>query len=194
MGTKVHKVFISFHHGDKKLDPLCGEFWKERFEFLFQDRFEAIISKSVQDGDIEDGIKTETTRRKIRDEYIAEATVTVVLIGPETWKRKHVDWEISSSIRDTEKNPRCGLIGILLPTYPDYDKEKNTYYKYTIPPRLQKNIECKFASIHLWDENPDVVQGWIHNAFLRKDKINPTNSYPLFGNNRASNQTCWQDE
>lgn len=59
MATKVHKVFISFHHGNRELDPICGEYWKERFESLFQDRFEAIISKSVQDGDIEDGIKTD---------------------------------------------------------------------------------------------------------------------------------------
>lgn len=139
-------------------------------------------------------MKTETTRRKIRVEYIADATVTVVLIGPETWKRKHVDWEISSSIRNTANNPRCGLIGILLPTYPDYDKVKNTYFPYTVPPRLYKNIECGFATIHLWNENPDIVQGWIHEAFMRKDKITPDNSYPSFSNNRTSNQTRWQDE
>jgi hypothetical protein len=192
MGTQVHKVFISFHHGDRKSDPQCGEYWKERFEKLFQNRFEAIISKSVQDGDIEDGLKKETTRQKIRDKYIAEATVTVVLIGPETWKRKHVDWEISSSIRKTEKNSRCGLIGILLPTYPGYSR--NGYNPYTIPPRLYKNIECKFASIHLWNEDPEIVQNWIHEAFIRKDQINPNNSYPLFANNRATNQTQWQDE
>lgn len=47
MGTKVHKVFISFHHGNKELDPVLGEYWKDRFELLFHDTFEAIISKSV---------------------------------------------------------------------------------------------------------------------------------------------------
>jgi hypothetical protein len=194
MPTKVHKVFISFHHGDKKKDPQCGEYWKERFEHLFHDTFEVIISKSIHDGDIEDGENTDTTRRIIRDDYIAEATVTVVLIGPETWKRKHVDWEISSSIRKTDKNPRCGLIGILLPTYKGYNEVKKTYYQYTIPPRLQKNVDCGFAKIYLWDENPEIVQDWIHKAFERKDKIDPDNSYRLFADNRGANQTQWQDE
>jgi hypothetical protein len=191
MATNKHKVFISFHHGVKTIDPQCGQFWKERFEALFHDHYETIISKSVQDGDIKDGIQTETTRQKIRDEFIADATVTVVLIGPETWKRKHVDWEISSSIRDTKNNSKCGLIGILLPTYPNYNPVKNTYNGKTIPPRLQKNIDCGFATIHVWNENPAVVSDWIHKAFERRDKINPDNSYPMFANNRPDNQTQW---
>lgn len=192
MATNKHKVFISFHHGDKTTDPKCGQYWKERFEALFHDYYETIISKSVQDGDIKDGILTETTRQKIRDEFIADATVTVVLIGPETWKRKHVDWEISSSIRDTKNNPRCGLIGILLPTYPNYNAIKNTYNGNTIPPRLKKNIDCGFATIHVWNENPTIVQGWIHAAFEKRDKATPDNSYPMFANNRAADQTKWQ--
>lgn len=190
MAKKKHKVFVSFHHGNKKIDPKCGEYWKERFEKLFHDQFETIISKSVQDGEIEDGLKTETTRQKIRDEYIAEATVTIVLIGPETWKRKHVDWEISSSIRDTKNNSRCGLIGILLPTYKDFNKEKNTYNPNTIPPRLFYNIERKFASIHVWSEDQIIVQDWIHKAFERRYSVLPDNSYPEFKNNRTGNQ--WQ--
>jgi Thoeris protein ThsB, TIR-like domain len=192
MSTNKHKVFISFHHGNKTIDPKCGQYWKERFESLFRDYYETIISRSVQDGDIKDGIQTETTRQKIRDEFIADATVTVVLIGPDTWKRKHVDWEISSSIRDTKNNSRCGLIGILLPTYPNYDSVKNTYNGNTIPPRLQKNIDCGFATIHVWNENSAIVSDWIHKAFERRNKINPDNSYPMFANNRPDNQTKWQ--
>ncbi len=186
-----HKVFISFHHGEPLSDPYCGQKYKERFERLFSLHYDTIISKSVQDGDIKDGITTETTRQKIRDEYIADATVTIVLVGPETWKRKHVDWEISSSIRDTVKNPRCGLIGILLPTYQDYNQQANTFNQYTIPPRLWDNKKNGFASIHVWNENPTIVQGWIHDAFLRRDKIIPDNSYPSFSNNRPSDQKKW---
>ncbi len=187
-----HKVFISFQHGNPLIDPKCGQKWKERFEFLFHQQFGSMISKSVQDGDIRDGILTETTRQKIRDEYIADATVTVVLIGPETWKRKHVDWEISSSIRETKNNSRCGLLGILLPTYPDYNRITNQYNPYTIPPRLYDNIKKGYASIHLWNENSNTVQDWIHKSFERRKTIIPDNSYPLFGNNRSDNQNQWQ--
>jgi len=93
--SKRHKVFVCFHHGDEG-DPQRGEVWKDRFEDLYVNYTEVIISKSVQEGDINDlHLSTETIRQKIRDEYLRDTTVTVVLIGPETWKRKHVDWEIS---------------------------------------------------------------------------------------------------
>ncbi len=35
-------------------------------------------------GDIGTNLKTETIRQKIRNKYLADATVTVVLIGSET--------------------------------------------------------------------------------------------------------------
>jgi hypothetical protein len=186
-----HKVFISFHHGNKFIDPNCGQFWKERFEYLFHDQYECLISRAVQDGDIQEGILTETTRQKIRDRFIADATVTVVLIGPETWKRKHVDWEISSSIRDTIYNSRCGLIGILLPTYSDYNRATNTFNQYTIPPRLWDNVQCGFAEIYVWDENPTNVRSWIHEAYKRRFNVKPDNSYPMFRNNKPGFQRQW---
>ena len=153
------------------------------FEQKFQDIY---ISKSVEIGNIDPNLNTETIRQKIRDEYLRDSTVTVVLIGRETWKRKHIDWEISSSIRDTQYNPRSGLIGILLPTYPGYSK--NEYNKNTIPPRLYDNIEKKFAEIYSWTEDSNKIQNWIHQAFLRKDRILPDNSRTLFRNNRSGDR------
>ena len=68
-----------------------------------------IVDRSVDTGNIDDtGLKTATVRQKIRDEYIRDATVTIVLIGPRTWQRRHVDWEVGSSIRKTKKNPGVG--------------------------------------------------------------------------------------
>ena len=90
-----HKVFISFHEQDIK-----------RKEALVRMMGKRIVDRSVDTGNIDDtGLKTATVRQKIRDEYMRDATVTVVLIGPCTWQRKHVDWEIGSSIRKTKKNP-----------------------------------------------------------------------------------------
>jgi hypothetical protein len=121
-----HKVFVSYHH-------LRDQVYRNHFEDLFAYIYEIIISKSVQIGDLDPNLKTDTLRQKIRDEYLRDSTVTVVLIGAETWKRKHVDWEIAASIRHTQYNPRSGLMGIILPTYPRLDPTK--YYIYTIPPR-----------------------------------------------------------
>lgn len=59
------------------------------------------------------------------------------------------------------------------------------YYFHTIPPRLHDNIQCGFAEIQGWSDAPDKVQSWIHDAFLRRDKDTPDNSYPSFKRNRT---------
>lgn len=179
--SQRHKVFVSYHHANDQV-------YRDKFERLFADTHDIMVSKSVQLGDIETNLQTETIRQKIRDEYLRDSTVTVVLIGSQTWQRKHVDWEIGSSIRHTQYNPRSGLLGIILPTYPR--QNQNEYYHDTIPPRLHDNIECGFATIHNWSENPITVQNWIHEAFERRNKILPDNSYPSFVNNRSG--TRWQ--
>ncbi|KGJ88566.1 TIR domain-containing protein [Colwellia psychrerythraea] len=172
-----HNVFISYHHKN-------DEAYKVEFERLFSDVYDILETRAVSDGDIDPYIQTETIRQKIRDHFIRSASVTVVLIGSETWKRKHVDWEISSSIRDTQQNSRTGLIGIILPTYPRSDTSK--YSGNTIPPRLKDNIDCKFAKIYNWSDDPLKVQQWIHEAFNRRKKINPDNSREMFGKNRST--------
>ena len=178
-----HKVFVSFHHEN-------DEGYRDLFENLFSDIHDIMVSQSVQIGDIDENLNVDTIRQQIRDEYLRDSTVTVVLVGAETWKRKHVDWEIGASIRDTEFNPRSGLLGILLPTYPRPDGDPTKYSRYTIPPRLHDNIECGFAKIYNWSEDPDPVQKWIHEAFNRRNQVNPNNSRPLFANNRTGDR--WQ--
>ncbi len=178
--AQIHKTFISFHHDD--------ETYKLFLEKKFSDLYNVFISMAVHDGDIDPKLKTDTIRQNIRDRYLRDSTVTVVLVGKETWKRKHVDWEISSSIRHTQYNPRSGLLGILLPTYPRMSIEK--YDSFTIPPRLYDNIKRRYAELYNWSEDPATVRSWIHAAFLRRKTVNPDNSYPSFVNNRSGDR--WQ--
>ena len=175
-----HKVFVSYHHQN-------DQDYRDLFEGMFADLHDIMVSKSVQIGDIATGLKTDTIRQKIRDEYLRDSTVTVVLIGAETWKRKHVDWEIGSSIRRTEYNPRSGLLGIFLPTHPDHVKN---YDEHTIPPRLHFNVECDYAKLYDWNTEPSTVQRWIHEAFEKRKTANPDNSYDSFVNNRSGDR--WQ--
>lgn len=189
-----HNVFVSYHHAN-------DEQWRDRFENLFANHYDIMISKSVQIGDIPDYTPTDRIRQIIRDEYLRESTVTVVLIGSETWKRKHVDWEIGSSIRDTQYNSRSGLLGIILPNSiygtsyspPSLEhiltNDNQVWYNpHTIPPRLYDNVKCGFAKIYKWNENPDIVQQWIHEAFNRRNTIYPDNSFPSFTNNRSGDR------
>jgi hypothetical protein len=180
MSTR-HKVFVSYHHAR-------DEAYKSKFE-RFGRTFDVLVPGSVNGGDIDANLPAETIRQKIRDEYLRNTSVTVVLIGVETWQRKHIDLEIGSSIRPTEYNPRSGLLGILLPTYPRADPAK--YNPRTIPPRLYDNIKCEFAAIHNWSENATHVQNCIHQAYLRKNSRQPDSSRVPFGMNRTGSE--WSD-
>ena len=84
------KVFISYdHESDQR--------YKE--ELIRMGREHAVfIDKSVGDGDISGDLSNAQTRRRIKDDYLRHSTVTIVLIGTDTKERKHVDWEIYSSM------------------------------------------------------------------------------------------------
>jgi hypothetical protein len=184
----LHKVFISYHDG--RTQPTGGDWqYREYFERLFAHYAEVVISRAVQPGDIKDGLATETIRQKIRDEYLRDSSVTIVLVGQRTWQRKHVDWEIGSSIRHTDYNPRSGLLGILLPSHPDYASP--AFRKRLVPPRLWDNIACDYAKMYDWTDNPAYIQQWVHEAFLRRKTVLPDNSRPHFAVNRTGDH--WSD-
>lgn len=174
--TARHKAFVSYHHAN-------DENYKKIFELRFGNRFGVLVRGSVQLGDLNPNLNTETIRQRIRDEYLRDTSVTVVLIGTQTWRRKHVDWEISSSIRATKLNPRSGLLGLFLPTHPAY--RAKTYDPYTIPPRLYDNAKRDYAVLANWTEDPDGIQDLIHQAYLRKSRHEPDNSRDLSQNNRS---------
>ena len=176
--ARRHRVFVSFHHDDQS--------YKDSFVRMMG---ENMIDESVDIGDIPQNIAVETIRQRIRDEFIRSASVTVVLIGPGTWQRKHVDWEIGSSLRDTNLNPRCGLLGILLPNHPNFSTER--YNPRLIPPRLADNCEGEdpYARIYNWTSQPVDVRRWIHEAFRRRRGTPPNNALQQFSNNRSGDRS-----
>ena len=178
-----HRVFVSFHHADQT--------YKDWFVKMMG---EDLVDESVGDGDIDDdNVATDTIRRIIRDEYIRDATVTIVLIGPCTWQRKHVDWEIGSSLRATRLNSRCGLLGILLPDHPNAGAAR--YSLNLVPPRVADNVggNDPYAAIYNWSNNANEIRNWIHRAFSRRDGTPPNNGRTQYRNNRSGDcSRGWQ--
>lgn len=128
--TTKHKVFISYHHAND------GEKKDELLEL--NQEHDIFIDGSVDTDDIDDNLPDETIRQKIRDEYLRDTTVTILLVGTETKNRKHIDWEIYSSMIDGSKNKKSGILVIQLPstspvyhTAPYGDKEKREIYPET---------------------------------------------------------------
>jgi hypothetical protein len=142
------------------------------FEDLFNVKHDICDSYAIKEGEI-GNIGTEKVRQQTREKHLKNSTVTIVLIGKDTWRRKHVDYEIYASLRQTKNNPRSGLLGIILPTY---NHEPGKFYNpKTIPKRLNQNIENGFADIIHWTENHERVQKFIHEAFEKRDKKIPNN-------------------
>jgi hypothetical protein len=107
-GIRMHKVFISYHHEN-------DQDYKEHL--LEINRLHSIfIDASVDTGDISANLDDDAIREEIRDEYLKDSTVTIVLVGLETQKRKHVDWEIYSSMFDGKVNKKSGILVINLPS------------------------------------------------------------------------------
>jgi len=103
----MHKVFISFCHKDQRYKDALVTLGKV---------YDIFVDKSVDTGDISENQSDEQIRAEIRDDYLRDSTVTIVLIGTDTWRRKHVDWEIHSSMHDGKLNKRSGILAVNLPT------------------------------------------------------------------------------
>ena len=125
----MHRVFISYHHANDQ--------WYKDELVRFAKENEIFEDWSVDTGDISDELSDEEIREKIRDEYLRLSSVTILLVGTETQNRKHVDWEIYSSMYDGKINKKSGIIVILLPSAKStsftcaFDNEKTFYPEQT---------------------------------------------------------------
>ncbi|MCW2484424.1 TIR domain-containing protein [Candidatus Symbiopectobacterium sp. NZEC127] len=97
----MHKTFLSYHHANEQdlKDEIIETYGGELF-----------IDKSVSDGDISTNVSDNYIMRKIREDYLGDSTVTVVLIGTETANRPFVNSEIQASLWGD--NP-AGLLGVI---------------------------------------------------------------------------------
>ena len=171
----MKKVFISYHHENDQQDK---EYLSQlaKYENVFEDC-------SVEVGDIDDNLSSEAIRQKIRDEFLRDTQVTILLCGTETKTRKHIDWELKSSMIDGKINKKSGILVINLPktqcivgyaplpgekkiVYGDYDGgwinietryECKKLYPY-LPDRLIDNLLCPKVKISIvpWDR----IKNW----------------------------------
>lgn len=171
--VEKHKVFISYYHKE-------DQGYKEKFKDLFDD---ILISKWVDDGDIDAENSDEHIKQLIKKDFISDSSVVVVLIGANTKNRKHVDWEIYAGL-DKKSNGYSGLLGVCLPTHPAYNKDE--YSSDSVPPRFGANEKTGYANFIDWTENVETMKKQIQIAFEKRisesDKID--NSLLQFNQNK----------
>ncbi|MGP5700878.1 TIR domain-containing protein [Glutamicibacter arilaitensis] len=153
-----HKTFISYHHED--------EAEVASFISYFDHDEDVLISRGIgasMEGDIIGSTNDAYIKQRIRDLYLRDSTVTLVLIGAATWGRKFVDWEIAASLRNTSTSNRNGLVAITLPSVAD------SYYK-KLPDRLSDNLDgdLGYAKWMKYPSSASVLATIIDDAFVRR--------------------------
>ncbi|MET2985916.1 TIR domain-containing protein [Aureibaculum conchae] len=108
MNLTKHKVFISYHHANDQ--------WYKNELLRLNSLHNIFIDGSVDTGDIDERLDNETIRQIIRDYYLKDSTVTILLVGTETKNRKHIDWELKSSMINGSVNKKSGILVINLPS------------------------------------------------------------------------------
>lgn len=156
------KCFVSYHHADQALvNNFCARFGGVGGTFI------ARSLGTEMSPDIIDSNNPEYVMRCIRERFLADSTVTIVLIGRCTWARRYVDWEIQASLRMGDGELPNGLLGITLPSYPGFSG--------TYPERLNRNLippgsmqrDCYARVVNypmsLWE-----LEGYIEEAYQRR--------------------------
>lgn len=176
-----HKCFISYHTEDEE----------EVTDFIntFDHDKDVFLSRGIgagMAGDIIESANDEYIKRRIRDLYLRDSTVTVVMVGQCTWARKFVDWEIGASLRNTSTSNRNGLLGIVLPSVAG-----QSFLKY--PERLTDNLsangELAYARLMQYPTSVDELARGIEDAFALR-----TVCGDLADNSRnlmEYNEVCW---
>jgi len=174
-----HKVFISYHRDDRtEVDEFVKTFDHEREVFISR------ILGVDMDQDIIDSDNTDYVMSRIRQLYLKDSTVTIVLIGNCTWARRYVDWEIQSSLRHGETVTPNGLLGIVLPSAGENP---------TAPERLNENLKGEkadegYARWYWYPQQKDTLANWIEDAFKARTSrdnliVNPRDRFKY-------NKTC----
>ena len=123
-----HKTFISYHHRD---DDEVAEF-VDRFDHDHDVLITRGIGASMA-GDVIDSTNADYIKQRIRSLYLRDSSVTLVMVGGNTWGRRFVDWEIAASLRNTSTSARNGLLAITLPSVAN-DPGR------TLPIRVEDNV------------------------------------------------------
>lgn len=149
------KIFVSYHHGDEDEVQAFIEEWGTRQKVF--------IPKALgisEEDDFIDSDNPEYVMSQIREKYLGDSTVTIILLGSCTHSRRYVDWEIKASLRQGMFNTPNGLIGITLPSL------GGTAH---LPPRLEENwtqghIGC-YARFYVAPNSVEQLRGWIEDAY-----------------------------
>lgn len=165
----MRNIFVSFH----QYDELEANIWCRRFKSYFNDiRSLGLDEFGDEFAEHIDSDDSDYVMRRIREDWIAGTSCTVILIGKCTWARRYIDWEIAATLRNFDDSARGGLIAVQLPA-----AEERGWGR--LPPRLEKNVikqdgvDVGYARFYPPAPSDDTIAKWVDQAVARRDTVEP---------------------
>jgi hypothetical protein len=146
------KVFVSYHHAR---DQASANNFRNAFSYGYDIFYDASLNQPIG------SLNPLYINRTIREDYITGTSITIVLCGIDTWKRKYIDWEIHSTLDKDH-----ALLGIMLPgiTGPIHSDGQR---RWIVPGRLHTNIVSGYAHFITWPQTPQELSAAINHAIQR---------------------------
>lgn len=156
------KVFISYFKGDKIWADKLVRDWGQQGDGVFIPRAVGVR----EEDDFVNSDNADNIISAIRDRYLHDTSVTIVIIGRCTHSRKFVDWEIKGSLRQPDNGLANGLIGLAVP--PPVDAYGRTIWHH-LPDRFNwnydhQNLTAAYARYYNWPTTAAELRGWIEDA------------------------------
>jgi len=147
------KVFLSHYHGQRE--------WTDIFLRDFGDAFIRRSVGALGDDNLIKSGNPEYVMRRIREEYIGDSTVTIVLVGSCTHSCRYIDWEIKGSLKRAADGLPNGLVAIQCSSNPVH-----------LPPRFEANWNQQhsncYARFYRYPQTKDELRGWLEDAFFAR--------------------------
>ena len=167
-GAVHHKCFISYHAEDAE----------EVLDFVEQ--YDSIhIPKCIGISDDDPWVDSDDTdyiMDRVREKYLSDSTVTIVMVGECTSARKYVDWEVYSSLRRDKVNRLNGLLAVELKSVGGTSKLPARVADNVL--RDDENADTGYARYIAYPSSCTILRTYIDDAFdarsSRSDLIDNT--------------------
>lgn len=160
------RVFISHYRADRaEVDAFISRFGDLEQVFTYY---------ALGAGDNDDYVESTNpayVMQRIRELYLKDSTVTIVLVGSCTHSRRYIDWEIKASLQQGSSLPN-GLIGIVLPSQGR---------SALLPERFAQNWNSNgyncYARYYIYPSSGQELGSWIDDAYnARTTRANMINN------------------
>jgi hypothetical protein len=173
------RVFVSHYRGDRtEVDNFIDYFANQLGIFT------PYVLGANENDDFIDSDNPEYVMTRIRELYLKDTTVTIVLVGSCTHSRRYIDWELKSSLRQSDNYIANGVMGVILPSQGS---------SANLPPRLEANWEkghenC-YARYWIYPRSGNELGEWIDDAYSARSTRNHLikNSQTMMKYNRSCN-------